>query len=561
MLLSIVSGTYQRLPYLARMIASVRSQIPRHIGYEFVLVDGGSTDGTIEWCKTQADINLIQHGDLRGAIRAFTDGGKVAQGTYSIIANDDVEFHPHSILKAIVHLEENRTCGMVAFADNRLQQLGKASKHQTDGMPAIGTDGKPAWVTYGQIAMVRTWLANRIGWWGADDPLMGQGRTYAADNWLSAHIWQLGYSIDPVMGCTVDDLIPRDGLRARNNDSGANDSRLYYQAFPRGPQLKASPEVPNPQHDSLRVIVMDIHDPHLPARTAKEKHLAEAFSEVAYTWHIDQANEPFDLPQMMEDWQPHLVFIQLHDTSKVDAALLSRARAVKPECVFVTWCGDAHPHCYLSPDIIDTLRFVDLQLVVNAKVLPDYKRLGINAKYWQIGYTKPAATYDGEVPAYDVLIQWNCYDQRRHDLVAAIRKLAYDEGMTVGVYGNCHESDGNTHYQFDKQAALYASAKIVVSDTFPNTEGFVSNRLFQALGAGGFVLQEHSPRLDQLTGLEAGRHYIEWQDTDDLLRLIREWAAPECEAMRRAIAKQGMEFVRKEFSYPAQVKKLWKLLP
>lgn len=557
MLLSIVTGTYNRLSYLARMVASVRSQIPRHIQYELVIVDGGSTDGTLEWCKLQPDIHLIEHGELKGAIKAFCDGARAAIGTYTVLANDDIEFHPYSLMRAIAYLEDHRTCGAVAFADNRSQQTGRAKGHQVEGQPAIGLNGNPSWVVYGQVAMYRRWLGDQVGWWGDNDPVMGQARTYGGDNWLASRIWELGYSIDPVDGCAIDDLLPRDGLRARNNETGERDSRLYYQAYPRGPQLRAEPAIPNRQHESLRVIVCDIHDPHIPARTAKEYGLAEAFAKVALTWHFDIANEPFDLPKAALAWQPHLIFLQIHGPEPITAHIISRTRAMCPNAVVVSWCGDAHDRCLVAPEVIDILHYVDLQLVVNAKVLPTYAQLGIKADYWQIAYKEPAQPYDGEVLRHDILWQGNAYDDRRIELVTFLQSLPYD----IGTYGNCPNTLGNTHYDFARQAALYANAKIVISDTFPDTEGFVSNRLFQALGAGAFVLQQHSPRLDDLTGLRAGEHYIEWHDLEDLQRLIAEWITPECTEMRKAIAEQGKGFVRANYTYDAQLKKLWALLP
>lgn len=560
MLLSVVTGTFNRLNYLARMVASVRSQMPRHLKYEIVVVDGGSKDGTLEWCRIQPDIKLIEHGELRGAIRAFTDGALAATGKYVLMGNDDCELHAGSLLRAISHLEDHRGCGGVAFADNRAQQMGRAKGHQTEGMPAIGIDGQPAWVTYAQVGLFPAWLGRHVGWWGADDRVMGQARTYGADNWLSARIWELGYSIDPVDGCSMDDLIPRDSLRELNNQTADRDSRQYYQAYPYGPQLRADPAIPNPQHDTLRVIVCDIHDPHIPARTAKDYGLAEAFAKIAYTYHIDLANDAFDLPKTVLAWQPHLMFIQLHDTSQINAYVLSRARAMNPNMITVTWNGDAHLDGLVSPEIIDVLRYADLQLVVNAAVLPTYEKLGIKANYWQIGLKEAATPYEGEVPQYDVLWQGNAYNQERQDLINTLGIARFHGNYTLGLYGNVPGTMGNSHYDFALQAALYRSAKINIGDTFPGTRAFVSNRVIQCLGNGGFLLQQRSEGLQEYTGLTAGVHYAEWETLADLPDKIHYWLSPDQADARAQIAQEGCKFVRTNFSYDAQIKKLWNLL-
>lgn len=557
MLLSIVTGSYNRLNYLSRMVASVRSQLPRHIAYEIVVVDGGSKDGTIEWCKSQPDIVLIEHGELRGAIKAFTEGARAARGTYVCLANDDCEFWPNSLLRAVAYLEDYRRCGAVAFADNRSMQLGKATKHQVEGMPARYSNGEPAWVNYAQVGLFRRWLGDKVGWWGADDEIMGQARTYGADNWLSARIWELGYSVDAVDGCAIDDLLARDGLRARNSDTGAADSACYYRAYPYGPQLQPAPLVPNPQHESLRTLVLDIHDPRLPARTAKEYGLAEAFAKVSYCYHVDIANQEFDLPKLVETWQPHLVFTQMHDTSKINASVLSRARAAKPDCVIINWVGDAHERCYLDPEIIEALRYVDLQLVVNAKVLPTYEQLGINAAFWEIGFKEAAQAYQGEVPRHDVLFMGNAYNKERLELVEMLQSLPYD----IGLYGNTPGSRGNTHYDFAHQAALYQNATINIGDTFPDTYGYCSNRLIQCLGNGGFLLNQRSEGLQEYTGITPGIHYEEWIDLPDLKAKIAHWLKPEQAAQRRQIAEQGRAFICDNFKYDDQISKLWKLLP
>ena len=123
-LISVVTGTYNRLALLQSMIASVRREIPTGIPYEIVVCDGGSSDGSLDWLKAQADVVLIEHGALRGAITAFTDAAHQARGKYVVLANDDVEFKPLSLAAALVHLEDTPACGAVAFKDNRAKGGG-----------------------------------------------------------------------------------------------------------------------------------------------------------------------------------------------------------------------------------------------------------------------------------------------------------------------------------------------------------------------------------------------------------------------------------------------------
>lgn len=574
MLLSIVTGTYNRYKYLRQMVESARHQIPRHIAYEFVVVDGGSNDltlkwighefvhvaeGTPTWLRSVPNLTLVQHGRLLGAIPAFCDGARAAKGDYVILANDDVVFHPGSILRAIAHLEDNRQCGMVAFADNRSQQMGHARGHRTEVMPAINAHGETVGVTYGQVAMVRRWLGDVCGWWGDKDPVMKKARTYGGDNYLSARIWEHGYTVDAVKGCAVDDLIPADNLRSGNGGRSArNDSRLYNMRYPKGPKIAEEPLVPNRQPERLRVIVADIHEPRLPARDAKEYGLSEAMSQQALTWQVDYVNDDTNLVDAVTTWQPHLLLTQAHGTDRINAGVLSRCKEAKPDLVVVNWNGDAHEKGLIKEDILEMLGYVDLQTVVNTAqpVRDTYEQRGVKWAYWQIGYKDPAAPYSGVAPKHDVLFMGNCYNDERHHLIEALDKAA---GTGLGLYGSCPGATGNTHYDFAHQRALYEAATITVSDVFPNTEGFVSNRLFQALSAGAFVLQQHSPKLDEYTGLKAGVHYIEWRNLRELELLIAEWMKKPAKERNR-IAKAGKTYVRKHFSYDAQVTKLWGLL-
>lgn len=171
--IGVVTGTVNRIASLVRFVESARREIPRGLSYTITVVDGGSTDQTLEWCKTQRDITLIEHGELRGAINAFSEGATRTDADYILLGNDDVSFKPYSILAALAHLERTPACGAVAFADNRTSLVtGDGTQYRVEGIGATTAAGEKVMVVYPQVGLVRKWLGDQVGWWGWHDPVM-----------------------------------------------------------------------------------------------------------------------------------------------------------------------------------------------------------------------------------------------------------------------------------------------------------------------------------------------------------------------------------------------------
>lgn len=558
-LLSIVSGTFQRLQYLKMMVLSVRAQLPKGIRYEFVLVDGGSTDGTQAWARQQPDVTLIEDGALLGAISTFTRGAQAARGEYVVLANDDVTFAPYSLITALSHLERTSHCAAVAFADNRSGIMnGNPDQYRTEGIGVTLVNGSKTMFTYAQVGMFRKALGDEAGWWGADDPLMQGAKTYGGDSYLSARLWEAGYSVEAVDGCAVSEmLLKRDASgQVRGDalhDSHESDGRYYYQRFPTVHVPAQTRQYPLPER--LRFLHLPVYESSHPQAANLEAGLTEAFGDYGICIELDYLNAPnLDLPRMVKCWQPDLILTQMQGWGgKLTPQMLADMRRAAPSALVVNWNGDAHERGLIDSRVFDLLRHIDLQTTVNARVLEVYKAERIPAAYWQIFYKQPIEPLP-DMPRHDVLLQANWYDYRA-DLFDVLYTLR-DRGYNVGVYGNDRRADGNTHYDFAAQAALYANATITVGDTFPLTEAFVSNRVFQALGAGAFLLQQHSRNLEQYTGLVDGVHYIGWSDMSDLVAKIAEWSQPDKAARRHYIAQTGQAFVREHFSAQAQVRKL-----
>lgn len=552
--ISVVTGTYNRIERLQRMVASARAAIAPPLTYEFVIVDGGSTDGTQDWCQTQPDVRLIEHGALYGGLKAFGDGARAAVGECVVLANDDITFLPYSLTRAWVHLQSTPTCGAVAFADNRpAPGYGDGYKVQTISVDFNGTMRS---VPYAQVGMFRRGLGNEAGWWGDEHPIMRQGHTYGGDNFLSARIWEIGYTVDAVDGAAVHDDIADDLLRAMNTQAELRKPGMYYQVY------AAPPKFPPVQQfaetgERLRVLLLTLYE---PGYGQYKRGLRDALENVAAVWEVDYLNEAYDLAALVKAWQPHLLLMQLHSAENVTPADLAAARTWCPSMTVVNWNGDVYLDKLTSPGMLELLQHVDMQLVVNDTVIPTYAEHGIKSAYWQVAF-EPVDADLPVVAAHDVVWLANGYTDARKQLGELLRSI---QGVNVGLYGTgWRMPNGNTTYNFAAGAALYRKAKIALGDNqYPDQRGFVSNRIFEALGNGAFLLHQHVDGLEELTGLKNGVHYVEWTTPQDLQQKIRWWLNPKHAHERKLIAETGERFVRGQHSFDARVRDLFeRILP
>jgi len=233
MRLAIVLGTYNRISLLKRAIQTMRAAVD-DVPYEFVVVDGGSTDGSREWLAEQPDVVLIgQRGELTGAVRAFNLGFAYAvEAKYDFVAhmNDDVEalraeteVREPGIFKAAIRLlEADPRIGEVAFEMDLWNRWGFDVAH-----------GK----TYANFGVVRREAGMEVAraqgdptgraWW---NPIY---RTYAADTEFGCWLWKLGWTVHAAAGLRVHDVQPQDELRRKNNaDPERPDSKLFYERWP-----------------------------------------------------------------------------------------------------------------------------------------------------------------------------------------------------------------------------------------------------------------------------------------------------------------------------------------
>jgi hypothetical protein len=451
-------------------------------------------------------------------------------------------------------------------------------------MPAV-KNGQNITVNYAQCGIFRNWLGKKVGWWGRDDPEF-KAVTYAADNYLSAKIWELGYTVDKVEGVAIHDLVHEDELRQINRGDPSThqgshpDSAAYYALYPNGPTIPDKPALPNPDKTQLRILYLPIyeqdrgatgeytqrckwqHEQKCGLRKALQRKGALVYEIDYLAYHREPQRLMAGLLQVLDLFAPHMILTQLHGTDVINADMMTTIRQHCPRVFLANWNGDVYPAALKSKPMLDALRFFDLQLVVNAGVIPFYEQHGIPCAYWQCAAEEPEGELP-DVPKWDVLFLGSNYSEYRGQFAAFLRSLNIPR---LGLYGLNWGVDGNPDctYDFLTGTALYKNAKIALGENqYLENTAFVSNRLWEALHAGGaLLLHQKVNDLEKYTGLKAGEHYIEWETHEDLARLIPYWLDPANQKARKLIVRAAKRFVDEHHSFDARVKDLFtNLLP
>jgi len=503
--ISIVTGTYNRVGTLQRLVRSIRDTIPAPVRYEHIILDNGSTDATEQWCKSQPDIVFVQLGQPMGAIHAFTKGAFMAKAPYVLLATDDITFPPNAIMRAYEHLDSHPKCGAVTFGHNKNRNEYRADVH-----PVRKTNGEQMQYPYPQIALVRKWLGDKCDWWGANTG-MKSAFTYGGDNWLGAKIVEYGYSVDVVKGAVNNEMYIMDAPRKLNHERHREDAQLYFSHFPNWPLKADEPTIQQEDNEQLRVIFI-AH--WLNKKSRREKRaLVSAWEKIATVWEIDyyNATDPgAELQNAMDVFKPHLVFSQIHNQRIVTPEMVQRARLNSPSTVWINWVGDYWPDKVYRANV-DLWRQFDALLIVNMDMLAEMSQYTQTFPYLNT-YEEPDEATLPETPQYDVVFLGNAYSDARYDIWRLLDSLRGK--YKIGLFGKVYQdrppikADGVNHYDYAAGRAIYRNSKLAISTNEFNATGYTSNRYFEIIGSGGALcLHERTPEFGKYIKSKLGTHY------------------------------------------------------
>lgn len=135
MLVSIVTPCYNHVRFIEATILSVLNQDYPHI--EYFVMDGGSTDGSVEIIRKYADrlAGWVSEKD-KGQTDAINKGFARARGDVLAWLNSDDTYEPGAVRKAVQYLKAHPEVGMVYADANFIDAAGKVIGR----FPAAQTD-------------------------------------------------------------------------------------------------------------------------------------------------------------------------------------------------------------------------------------------------------------------------------------------------------------------------------------------------------------------------------------------------------------------------------------
>lgn len=574
-LVSCVSGTVEgRLEALKRMVGSVRESI-KPFSYEIILVACECKEATHQWIRSQPDCVLVIRPKREGSVVAFNDGFSRARGKFAVTLNDDIVVDGDTIARSIRYLNQHPEVGQVAFGHKYQNRGGNTTQPKWDA--AYG-------YTYGQCCTTRKWLGDVAGWWGNFGLVH-----YGGDTHLGLRVWQLGYRVQGLQGCTVTDWEIEDDTRVKFSHApraaggGVHpDVKLFRQHWDgrmpppdKWKPVQVNRVIVKAAEGTLRTLRFKAH---MAATMPKRVALLNAFREYGPAM---QANQTMAVAERgrseaqewfittAEKFQPDLVMLQGQRPNNITPETASRLCKRLSGAFVFNW--DADTHYPMLPFHEEIAKAVPLQLTISPSLFEWYRQRGVhNIGYWPIGVEQEFIDVDRyehfrEEASSDVLFLGSLYGEEvfpgaltRRDAVIALHR----SNLRFRLHGLGWPKIGiqasSTLEEFAANAILYSKAKMALSVSQTNELwGYTSDRAHNILATGCPLLVERFVGHKEY-GLVDGETCIAWSSIPEMLEKARYYIAHPHE--REAIGRAGKQVLLERYTWPRLVEELWGLI-
>lgn len=182
-LISVITVCFNAASSLVGTIDSLRQQTSSN--YEFIIIDGGSTDGTLDLLQEHGlHIDVWISAPDQGIYDAMNKGAALAKGVYLAFLNADDSYLPHTIAQVEQVLQTTQPDILHGNIIKIREIDGQTYRREEKPQPEIMPQGMGI---FHPATFVKREAFEKVG---------GYDITYrlAADYALFLHLWQAGYS-------------------------------------------------------------------------------------------------------------------------------------------------------------------------------------------------------------------------------------------------------------------------------------------------------------------------------------------------------------------------------
>lgn len=224
--LSVITPLFNCLAHTQAMVASLRSSIPDWIGYEVILVDDGSTDGTREWLATLGEpFRVVLNEKNVGFAVSSNRGAAMAKGRILAFLNNDLILAPGWLSPMINALNDlGSEGGLVGNV-----QVNTATREVDHAGIVVDRNGKPVHVRMLPGLASRVLVPVR-----RVEAVTGACMLIRADTWRTLAGFDEGY----VNGCEDVDLCLRARAAGLSNVVVLSSSVLHHVSSSPGRNLR-----------------------------------------------------------------------------------------------------------------------------------------------------------------------------------------------------------------------------------------------------------------------------------------------------------------------------------
>ena len=201
-LVSIITINFNGLGHLKDLLPSLKKQTYKN--FEMIVVDHGSTDGSIEYIKRYHSwIKPLEKGENLGFAKGNNVGVEEAKGEYVLLLNDDTIVEPDLLEKLVGELKKDKKLGVVqpkiVFADSKKLQSAGTFLTSSGFLYHVGYDKNPDDEKYnksyeifsanGSCMLIKHEVLKKVGLFDDDFFL------YFEETDFCWRVWLAGYTI------------------------------------------------------------------------------------------------------------------------------------------------------------------------------------------------------------------------------------------------------------------------------------------------------------------------------------------------------------------------------